>query len=270
LPNVYAQDNNPSDDSNKELIKKVMDKVDKKDINLHGHVSLDKDAAESIGKSISSVGSNIGLGASIAGAAAAVSKGVSKSSLPPLQKAGIIVGGGLIGGTAYSALSSINRNRALDDFVRKNNSDSNNSSGPTNVPSNNNSASSGPTDTPSGPIVSNNAASNIDKNISNDLNNNICSDSGNNLNNYVNKFMDDNLSSLSPLQELLFDVQIINYVCLYMIMILFIQILFKFHLENKNLNINFSRFIGFKFNEKLNYYINKLILLNKKMSIFYT
>jgi len=180
LPNVYAQDNNSSDDSNKELIKKVMDKVDKKDINLHGHVSLDKDAGESIGKSISLVGSNVGLGASIAGTAAAVSKGVSKSSLPPLQKASIIIGGALFGGTIYSALSEVNRNKAIKDFSNKNNYDSNNSSGPTNVPSNN-SASSGPIDTPSESVVSN---------------------SSDNLNKYVNKFMDDNLSSLSPLQDL--------------------------------------------------------------------
>jgi len=289
LSSAYAEDNDPSNDRNKELAKNFKDKVDKKDINLHGHVSIDKDAGESIGKGISTVGSNIGLSASIGGMAAAVGKGVSKSSLPPMQKAGLVIGAGIVGGAAHTTLSSINRNRALDDYVRTNYSkSSNNSSGPTNEPSSNNSASSGPTNTPggstntpSGPTdtpssnnniidVSNNPVSKIDKNISNDLNNNISSDSSNNFNDYVNKFIDDSLSSLSPLQEILFNIGIINYVCIYMIIILFTQILFKFYLGDKNLNINLSRIIGFKFNEKLNYYINKLIFLNKKMSILYT
>ena len=53
---------------------------DKNEINLHGHVSIDKDAAKALGNTI---GSQIGLGASIVGIGTAVSKGIAKSSMPP-------------------------------------------------------------------------------------------------------------------------------------------------------------------------------------------
>jgi hypothetical protein len=91
-----------------------------KDINLHGHVSLDKEAAQILGNSINTVGSNIGLGASVAGISAAVGKALAKSSLPPLQKAAIIIGGGAIGGLIHSGFSHINRaNASLDSIVYK-------------------------------------------------------------------------------------------------------------------------------------------------------
>ena len=84
------------------------------DIHLHGHVSIDKDTGKAIGQGIgqgiSTVGSQWGLGGTIVGVSTAVSKTLAKSSIPPLQKAGIIVASGVFGGFAHSAISFINRN----------------------------------------------------------------------------------------------------------------------------------------------------------------
>ena len=79
------------------------------EINLHGHVSLDKESAKVLGQSINTVGSNIGLGASVAGVSAAIGKSIAKSSLPPVQKAAIVVGGGVMGALIHSGVSQINR-----------------------------------------------------------------------------------------------------------------------------------------------------------------
>lgn len=85
-------------------------------INIHGHVTVDKEAGKAIANGISNIGSNIGLGATVAGVSSAVAKGVSKSSLPPVQKAGIIVAGGIIGGTIHTIASAVNYNK-----IRNNN-----------------------------------------------------------------------------------------------------------------------------------------------------
>jgi hypothetical protein len=47
---------------------------DNNDINLHGHVNLDKEAGKAIGQGINTIGTNIGLGASITGLGMAVVK----------------------------------------------------------------------------------------------------------------------------------------------------------------------------------------------------
>jgi len=75
------------------------------DINLHEHVSLNKDAAVEISKGISIVGSNLGLGASIPGIVTAVAKTVAKSSL---QKAGLIISFGLITDVSYLIIINLN------------------------------------------------------------------------------------------------------------------------------------------------------------------
>ncbi len=80
----YINDNN-NDKSNK-------------DFNLHGHVTVDKEAGKAIGQGLNAIGSQLGLGATIAGVSSAVAKGLAKSSLPPMQKAGVIIGAGVIGG----------------------------------------------------------------------------------------------------------------------------------------------------------------------------
>ena len=64
---------------------------DNNDINLHGHVSLDKQAGKAIGQSLNTVGSKIGLAANIAGVATAVGKTISKSCLPFIQKKKLVL-----------------------------------------------------------------------------------------------------------------------------------------------------------------------------------
>jgi Cytochrome b/b6/petB len=174
-------------------------------IDLHGHVSLDKDAGKYVGQGLSTIGSNIGLGASMAGIASAVSKGIAKSSMPPLQKAGIIMAGAISGGFAHSIITTVNR-----------------------------------------------------KNISNIHDNNIHSN--------INKFVDNSLSS--SLQTLLFDIEGLNITCLSLVILLIIQIIFKLYLKD-NITLKFSNILGKKFNTNLEYYINKIINLNKKMSTIY-
>jgi hypothetical protein len=174
-------------------------------IDLYGHVSMDKDAGKYVGQGLSTIGSNIGLGASMAGIASAVSKGIAKSSMPPIQKAGIIMAGAISGGFAHSIITTVNR-----------------------------------------------------KNISNIHDNNIHSN--------INKFVDDSLSS--SLQTLLFDIEGLNITCLSLVILLIIQIIFKLYLKD-NITLKFSNILGEKFNSNLEYYINKIISLNKKMSTVY-
>ncbi len=85
---------------------------DKDSVNLSANANLNigKEAAIEISKGISNVGNNLGLGATVAGVSTAVAKGISKSYLPPLQKAGVIVAGSAIGGIIHVAASAINRN----------------------------------------------------------------------------------------------------------------------------------------------------------------
>ena len=85
-------------------------KDNENDIHLHGHVSIDKDTGKAIGQGMNTIGSQIGLGATMVGVGTAVGKAVSKASLPPLQKAGFIVGSALVAGVGHSWISSVNRN----------------------------------------------------------------------------------------------------------------------------------------------------------------
>lgn len=81
-----------------------------KDVNLHGHVSVNKEAGKAIGQGLQTIGTQIGLGATMAGVAAAVGKAVTKTGMPPVQKAGIILGSSVISGLAHSRISIMNRN----------------------------------------------------------------------------------------------------------------------------------------------------------------
>jgi hypothetical protein len=190
---------------------------DNDDINLHGHVIIDKEAGKAIGKGLNTVGSNLGLGATMAGVATAVGKTIAKSSMPPLQRAGIVLGASMIGGLFHSNITTINRNKIMEDNINNN-------------------------------IVSNNDKSNIS-----DVN--------------VNKFMDDSTLS-SPLQDLLSNLELINYVCISMLILLTIQILFKIHFKD-NIKLNLYSIFGVNLNNSLEYYINKIITLNRRMSVIY-
>ena len=191
---------------------------DNNDVNLHGHVTLYKEAAKEIGQGLSVIGSNLGLGATIAGVSTAVAKGLVKSGMPPVQKAGVILGAGLIGGLSHSKLTIMNRNS----------------------------------------ILMSEAKENIRNNSSSDLND---------LNPSINKFVDDTINS-SPLQDLLLNLETTDYICLSLIGILLIQIFFKFLIKD-NISLHIGNVLGKNTNSKLEYYINKIIILNKKMSAVY-
>jgi hypothetical protein len=188
---------------------------DNNDINLHGHVNLDKEAGKAISQGMNTIGNNIGLGASIAGLGSAVAKGIAKSSIPPLQKAIIIASGATIGGMIHTGASYINKNNALEEYSK--------------------------------------SVSNITNHIS---------DSS------VNKFLGGISSNISPLEGLLLSIQIINYACLSLVFILTIQLLFKFIIKD-NIKFDISKIIGTNLNGKFNYYLNKIIILNKKMNNIY-
>jgi LAGLIDADG endonuclease len=81
---------------------------DKKNITLQGKVVLNKDAGVEVAKGISSLGSNIGLGACVGALAGGVSKTIASSGIPPIQKAGLVIAGGVIGAVIHTGASAIN------------------------------------------------------------------------------------------------------------------------------------------------------------------
>jgi hypothetical protein len=177
-------------------------------VNLHGHVNVTRDAATEISKGISSVGSQIGSSAAIVGIAGAVGKSIAKSSIPPVQKAAVVVGGGLLGGLIHSGVTHVNRANALENVAR---------------------------------------------------NSNITKGSDSNISTLVNKLVDD--SSISPLEGLLFSIQGISAICFTLTIILVIQLFVRLHVK-KDINIGI---LGVT----LNKYLNKLIVLNQKVSVVY-
>jgi hypothetical protein len=189
---------------------------DNNDINLHSHITVDKNAGKEIGRGLNTIGTNIGLGASITGLGMAVSKCLVKTSMPPFQKAAVVVAGGVLGAATHSAFSNMNKARVLDEQ----NSISSNST---------------------------NISSNITTNIT--------------------KLIDDNIVS-SPLENLLLNIEIISSICLSLLIILTIQIIMKFYIS-KNFKLNMSNIFGISINKKIEYYINKIIILNKNMSNIY-
>lgn len=183
----------------------------KENVGLYGHISIDKEGAKYIGQGMNTIGSQVGLGATMAGVSTAVAKGIAKSSMPPVQKIGAIIGGAVIGGFSHSIITGINRNA----------------------------------------IYLENASS---------------YNKSNNIGSNISKLIDDSLSS--PLQTLLFDIEGLNITCLSLVIILSIQIIFKFYLKD-SVNLNLSSLLGSNLNNNLQIYINKIISLNKKMSVVY-
>jgi len=187
--------------------------ADNKDVNLHGHVSIDKEADKAIDKGLQRIGTHIGLGTTIAGVAAVVGLTLAKNLLPQVQKAGVVVGAGLLGGLIHSSISQYNISKNYND------------------------------------------------NIDNITNANIANDSN------INNFINDNIS-FSPLEVILSNLESTKYIWVYMWVILIIQILFKFYFK-ENKKLNFELILGKKINIILELIINKIITLNKKMSIIY-
>lgn len=61
---------------------------DENGVNLHGHVNVTKQAATELSKGMNTIGTQIGLGATMVGVGSAVGKSVAKSSMPPFTKGG--------------------------------------------------------------------------------------------------------------------------------------------------------------------------------------
>jgi hypothetical protein len=177
-------------------------------VNLHGNISFDKEAGKAIGQGLNTIGSQLGLGGTMVGIGTAVSKTVAKGGMPPLQKAGLVVGTSLIAGLGHSLISSANRGAVKAENISS-------------VPSNN-------------------------------------------ISSHLNKLIDD--SSVSPLQDLLFNGEMMSYVCLGILYILILQFIFKLHIKN-NINLDLERLLGNNINTKINFYFNKIIKLNKQMNV---
>ena len=78
-------------------------------ISIGANVEVGKEAASEISRGISSLGSNVGLAATVGAMASSVSKVVSNSSLPPVQKAGLVVFSGAIGAGIHVGASTVNK-----------------------------------------------------------------------------------------------------------------------------------------------------------------
>jgi hypothetical protein len=71
--------------------------------------SISTEGAKAMAKTLDSVGCNLGLAGTVAAVAGGVTKVISKSSIPPFQKVGIVVGSAVAGGAIQSGFSAINR-----------------------------------------------------------------------------------------------------------------------------------------------------------------
>ena len=87
---------------------------------------------------------------------------------------------------------------------------------------------------------------------------------------YINSSTDTNLylnnilvnSHLSPLHYILFNGEILNYICLFLIFILIIQTIFDKYFK-KDINFNLFKLLGNKKNTKIEIYLNKFLQSNQ-------
>jgi hypothetical protein len=140
-------------------------------VNLQGHVHVnDKEAGKTLA-------TQVGITGAMVGGALGVSKAIAKSPMPPLQKAGVIVGASVASGIAQTFIS----------------------------------ASSGALSRNTSTSITTSAASSVASNS-------------------INKLID--VSQGSPLQNMLFLLEIMDYTCLSMIYILIIQLIFKLYFKD--------------------------------------
>jgi hypothetical protein len=172
--------------------------------NTSGNITINKDTGKVIGQGLN----QIGMGITMAGIGTAVGKAVAKSSMPPLQKTGLIVGASIFGGLSNLRSNAISKNTVTIENIISNN--------------NNNSS--------------------------------------------YNKLVDN--STISPLQESLLYGELMSYMCLSIVYILIIQLIFKLYFKDK-INLNFSKLLNSDINNNMEFYINKIIKLNKKMSFLW-
>jgi len=183
-------------------------------VNIGASIEIGKDAAADLSKGVSILGQNIGLAGSIGALSGSVAKVISKTPLPPIQKAGIVIAAGLAGAGIHIGAST---------------------------------------------IIRSNSNSNISGNISS-------SPIPRTFNAGENKLTGGYENS--ALNDLILGIDMINYACLLLIIILFTIILFKFALPSE-IKLNLSNIIGPNLNNSLNYYLNKIIQLNKTTSKVY-
>lgn len=208
-----------------------IDKVENPTINIQTNIQLDKEAAQDIKTSINTLGRNIGLAGTVGAVTGGVAKVISKSSLPPLQKAGMVIAGGVAGAGIHMGASAFNT--ILNKVSPGTSTDSSkNTLGTTTV--------SDSADT----ILLNGQTKSL-------LGNQLTGGSG-----------------TSALNDLILGIDMINYACLSLVIILFSIILFKFIL-NFHIQFNLSKWLGNSLNTFLNHYLNKLIQLNQQTSTVY-
>lgn len=86
----------------------------------------------------------------------------------------------------------------------------------------------------------------------------------------ANSFMDlSDPSGYTDLNLLIISIDIINYVCLFLVILLTMIILFKFYLNENKVNVNLNKLVGDRYNKVINHYVTKIIILNKKTSTVY-
>ncbi|KAM4054284.1 hypothetical protein HRG_mt000015 (mitochondrion) [Hirsutella rhossiliensis] len=158
-------------------------------INVGANIEVDKDAAEALVR-------NVGLSTTTGLMAGAVCKTISKSSLPPLQRAGLVLASGAIGAGIHIISSNLNR-----------------------VISNNTTNKSSFTSTS---ILKDNSPSSKTNIVSKLI------DDSRSEGNLVGQ---DQLANNSELMNVLIGLEMITYGCLYLIIILFMIILLKFYLK---------------------------------------
>jgi hypothetical protein len=171
-------------------------------VNLEGHVHVnDGEAGKSLADKVGIVGGMRVIGA-------AVGKAVARAPIPPLAKAGLVVGGAIVGGVAEKVIDN------AGNFGINGTSSTTNSFGST-----------------------------------------------------VSKLVAD--SQVSVLQDSLFLFEVFYLGCLYLVILITIQLVFKLYFKD-SVSLNLSKLLGANLSSKLKYYLNKIIQLNKKMSIFWT
>jgi hypothetical protein len=166
-------------------------------VKLEGQVHVNDREA---GKSFALTGAMIGIGG-------LVGKTIAKAPMPPLQKAGAVVIGAVVGGVTQ---------KVIDNW--------------------------------SGNVGASSTSSTTSS-----------------LGGTISKLVDD--SQVSLLQNTLFQFNIVYLGCLYLVLLLIIQLVFKLYFKD-NVTLNLSKLLGKSLNNKLEYYLNKIINLNKKMSVF--
>lgn len=185
---IYPNINLSVGDVNNEIGTKV-------NVSEHAHVN-----DEGSGKVLALTGAIVGVGGLVA-------KSIAKAPMSPLQKAGAVLVGAVMGGLAQKALNNWNENVGAG----------------------------GTSSTTS-------------------------------INSTVSEFIDD--SQVSLLHNTLFQLEIIYLGCLYLVFLIVIQLMFKLYLKD-NVKLSLDKLLGNNLNTRLEYYLNKIVHLNKRMNIFW-